>query len=320
MKTVRLVFPFLAISSRVWAQNLPTKEPFAHTYSIVAIDTASRLMGVAVQSHWFGVGNVVAWAKAGLGALATQSFINKSFGIKGLDLIEEGKNAKEALVFLITNDKAPQVRQVGKVDFKGNIANHIKEKCVDFAEDFKGPNYTAQSNMMLHKGVPKAMAEVFGQNCQITFAERLLKALEAAQDTVGEIREKKSTALRIVKTKSSGEPWNDDFVADLRGDDHENPLIELRRLLKVKRAYEHMYDGDLMVEVNAMTAPMNAYERSTQLYLHNFEMRYWTAINLANNSNISKAVTMLQEIYKIDPNWRELSKRLPKVGLLTVSE
>jgi uncharacterized Ntn-hydrolase superfamily protein len=174
--------------------------------------------------------------------------------------------------------------------------------------------------MMLNKTVPEAMSNAFEASEGQSLAERILLALKAAQNEGGDIRGKQSAAIRVVKIESTGEPWNDDYVVDLRVDDHENPIEEIARLLKVQRAYEYMNAGDLYVETGEMENAMKAYNAAMQMFPDNLEMQYWTAITLANNGDIEKADKMLKEVYLKDENWRELTKRLPKVNLLDVSD
>lgn len=301
------------------AQFFKKDNGLAHTFSIVAIDKEAGEMAVAVQSHWFSVGNVVAWAQSGVGVIATQSFVNKSFGIRGLKLIENGNTADETLKTLLSDDEGREVRQVAIIDAAGGISVHTGNKCIDYAGHILGEDFSVQSNMMLNSTVPKAMADAYKSNANLPLAERVLEALKAAQNAGGDIRGKQSAAIRIVKTKKSSEPWNDDYVVDLRVDDHENPIVEIERLLKVQRAYEFMNEGDLMVEINDMEKAMQAYNSAMQMFPENLEMKYWTAITLANNGDSKSASKMLHEIYLQDENWRELTKRLPKVGLLNVN-
>ncbi|WP_304236196.1 DUF1028 domain-containing protein [Jiulongibacter sediminis] len=302
------------------AQFFKKENGLAHTFSIVAIDKQTGEMGVGVQSHWFSVGNVVAWAKSGAGVVATQSFVNKSFGPKGLLMMENGLSAVETLNTLLAADEGREVRQVGMIDIYGNVATHTGANCVDYAGHIIGENYTVQANMMLNKTVPEAMSKAFEASEGQSLAERILLALKAAQNEGGDIRGKQSAAIRVVKIESTGEPWNDDYVVDLRVDDHENPIEEIARLLKVQRAYEYMNAGDLYVETGEMENAMKAYNAAMQMFPDNLEMQYWTAITLANNGDIEKADKMLKEVYLKDENWRELTKRLPKVNLLDVSD
>ena len=302
------------------AQKTQHKEAFAHTFSIVARDPKTGDMAVGVQSHWFSVGTTVSWAEAGVGAIATQSFVNKSFGIRGLTLLKEGKNAQDVLDILLSDDQGKEVRQVGIVDAKGNVAVHTGKNCVDYAGHVKGTQFSVQSNMMLTDKVPAAMAKAFESSANLPLAERVLKAMEAAQAVGGDIRGKQSAALLLVNATDTGKPWDDNHKVDLRVDDHILPLVELARLLKVQRAYEHMNEGDLAVEKNDMKKAMEEYGAAMKMFPNNLEMQYWTAIALANSHEIKKAVTMLKKIYSKDMNWLEMTKRLPKVGLLTVSD
>lgn len=315
------IFLSLVITfSQAKAQFFKKDNGLAHTFSIVARDEKTGEIAVGVQSHWFSVGTSVSWAEAGVGAVATQSFTNKSFGIRGLALLKEGKTAQQALDILLSDDPGKEVRQVGIVDAKGNVANFTGKNCVDFAGDLKGKTYAVQSNMMLTDEVPAAMAKSFESNAQLPLAERVLEALKAAQKVGGDIRGKQSAAILVVKGEATGKPWDENHLVDLRVDDHADPLVEMERLLKTHRAYEHMNNGDLAIENNNMTLAMQEYGTAMKMFPKNLEMQYWTAITLANGGNVQKATLMLQAIYAKEPNWRKMTKRLPKAGLLTVGE
>ncbi|WP_460978619.1 DUF1028 domain-containing protein [Spirosoma knui] len=309
-----LVVPLLAT-----AQRTHNGEPFAHTFSIVARDEKTGDLAVGVQSHWFSVGTTVSWGEAGVGVVATQSFINKSFGLRGLALLKKGRTAQQALDELLRLDEGRDVRQVAIVDAKGNVAVHTGKKCVDFASHRKGRNYSVQANMMLTDNVPGAMATAFEKNTNLPLPERVLSALHAAQAAGGDIRGRQSAVILVVKGKATGSPWDDNHLVDLRVDDADQPLRELDRLLRTHRAYEHMNRGDLAVEKNDMTKAMQEYGAAMKQFPQNLEMQYWTAIALANSKQVPKAASMLNRIYAKDANWRELTRRLPKVGLLTVS-
>lgn len=315
-----LLISFVLFFSQVNAQFFRKDNGLAHTFSIVARDEKTGEIAVGVQSHWFSVGTSVSWAEAGVGAVVTQSFTNKSFGIRGLALLKEGKTAQQALDILLSDDPGKEVRQVGIVDAKGNVANFTGKNCVDFAGDLKGKNYAVQSNMMLTNEVPVAMAKSFEANTRLPLAERVLEALKAAQKVGGDIRGKQSAAILVVKGEATGKPWDENHLVDLRVDDHAEPLAEMERLLKTHRAYEHMNNGDLAIENNNMTLAMQEYGAAMKMFPKNLEMQYWTAITLANGGNVQKASVMLQAIYAKEPNWRKMTKRLPKAGLLTVKE
>lgn len=319
---MKKIFSFLFIFlmyQYLSAQVYKTTSPFAHTFSIVARDTATGEIGVAVQSHWFSVGTSVSWAEAGVGAVATQSFTNKSFGPRGLDLLRSGLSAQQTLDSLLANDEGRDVRQVAIVDKNGNVATHTGKSCIDYAGHIQGNGFSVQSNMMLTNKVPSAMADAFKRSGGKPLAERLLLALEAAQKAGGDIRGKQSAAMIIVPSKSEGKPW-DERTVDLRVDDNAAPLVELRRLYEVQTAYQHMNNGDLAVEKNNMAGAMQEYNDAMKMFPQNLEMQYWTAITLANNKQVDKALPMLKKIFAQDSNWKELTRRLPKVNLLTVSD
>lgn len=319
MKNIYFFFQSLFISTILAAQTYSSETPLAHTFSIVARDSVTGEMGVAVQSHWFSVGTSVSWAEAGVGAVATQSFTNKSFGIRGLNLLRTGLTAQQALDSLLATDEGREVRQVAIVDNKGNVATHTGKNCIDYAGHIQGNGFSVQSNMMLTNKVPAAMASAFENSKGKPLAERMLLALEAAQKAGGDIRGKQSAVILIVPAKSEGKPW-DERTIDLRVDDNPAPIKELHRLYKVQVAYQHMNNGDLAVEKNDMATAMNEYNAAMKMFPENLEMQYWTAITLANNKQVDKAVPLLKKVFAKDSNWKELTRRLPKVNLLTVSQ
>jgi uncharacterized Ntn-hydrolase superfamily protein len=300
------------------AQVFRSDNPLAHTFSIVARDSVTGEMAVAVQSHWFSVGTAVSWAKAGVGAVATQSFVNKSFGIRGLELLKKGLTSQQALDSLLINDEGREVRQVAIIDTKGNVAAHTGKGCIQYATQIQGNQFSVQSNMMLGDQVSNVMAAAFRKSAGKPLGERMLLALEAAQGAGGDIRGQQSAAILIVPAKSEGKPW-DERTVDLRVDDSNEPIKELRRLYTVSVAYEHMNKGDLAVEKNDMIMAMNEYNAAMKMIPGNLEMQYWTAITLANNKQVDKALPLLKKIFIKDKNWKELTRRLPAVKLLTVS-
>ena len=319
MKKILLPVILLSFQAVSFAQFFKKDAPFAHTFSIVARDPKTGEMAVGVQSHWFSVGTAVPWGEAGVGVVATQSFVNKSYGIKGLQLMKDGKTAPEALAALLAQDEGREVRQVAMIDVNGNVNAYTGKNCIDHAGNIVGKNYSVQSNMMLTDKVCKAMSVSFESSEGKPLAERVLLALQAAQAVGGDIRGKQSAAILVVAGKSNGQPWNERLI-DLRVDDNNAPLVELDRLLRLFRAYEHMDKGDLATEKNDMKLAMEEYHAAMQMFPKNLEMQYWTAITLANNKKVGEAAVVLQRIYKQDANWRELTRRLPKVNLLAVSE
>ncbi|AHJ97579.1 DUF1028 domain-containing protein [Hymenobacter swuensis] len=319
MKQLLLALALLSGLTRpVRAQVYSATDPLAHTYSIVARDPQTGDLAVAVQSHWFSVGTSVSWAEAGVGAIATQSFTNKSFGPRGLALLRSGQSAQQTLAELLRTDEGRDVRQVAVVDRNGQVAVHTGIKCIDFAGHRTGPQFSVQANMMLTDQVPAAMAQAYEAAAALPLPERVLAALEAAQAAGGDIRGRQSAALLVVRAQATAEPWTDRLV-DLRVEDAAEPLQELGRLLRLHRAYEHMNAGDLAVERNDVPGAIQEYEAAEKLFPRNLEMQYWHAISLANKQRLLEALKLLRPVFRQEPNWRTLTGRLPKVGLLTVS-
>lgn len=310
-----LIFSFQSVDAQIYNKE----NPFAHTYSIVARDQQTGEMAVAVQSHWFSVGTVVSWGEAGIGVVATQSFVNKSFGIRGLQLLKEGISPQEVLDSLLSTDEAREVRQVAILDKNGRVATHTGDMCINFAGHIKGDNFSVQANMMLSDQVWPKMAQAFEANDNLPLAERVLVAMKAAENVGGDIRGKQSAAILVVNGKAGDEPWNDRLI-DLRVDDHESPIQELERLLKVYRAYEHMNKGDLAVEKNDMALASEEYSTAEKMFPDNLEMKFWHAITLLNNGNMEDGSKMLREVFGKNDNWRKLAARLPASGLLNLNE
>lgn len=289
-----------------------------HTYSIVARDPETGEMGVAVQSHWFSVGTVVTWGEAGVGVVATQAFTNPSFGPKGLELMGRGKGAESALRLMLRDDPGRDARQVAMLDAKGGVAVHTGRKCIPCAGHLSGAQFSVQANMMLNDRVWPEMAERF-ERWKGSLAERLLAALEAGEEAGGDIRGRQSAAMLVVNGRSTGKVWEDRTV-DLRVEDAKEPLEELKRLLKVHRAYQHMNMGDEAMEREDMPLAMKHYAAAEALNPRNLEMRFWHAVTLVNNGRLEEAVPIFRRVFARDPDWRELAIRLSRIGMLKVDE
>ena len=317
MKNLILILTIILISMNPFSQNIYS-DKLAHTYSIVARDSVTGEMGVAVQSHWFSVGSIVSWGEAGVGVVATQSFVNPSFGIKGLELLKSGKSPQEAVDELIAADDGRDVRQLAILDVKGRSASYTGKNCIPEAGSIAKDNYSVQANMMLTDKVWGAMSEAF-ENSAGPLAERMITALEAAQNAGGDIRGQQSACLLIVKGEATGNPWEDKFI-DLRVDDHTEAVKEIKRLLKVYRAYEHMNKGDLAIEKNDMDLAMNEYSTAEEMFPENLEMKFWHAVTLANTGKVNESLPMFTEVFLKDNNWRILFGRLKPSGLLKISD
>lgn len=294
------------------------KEPLAHTYSIVAYDSISGDMGVAVQSHWFSVGSIVLWGEAGVGAIATQSLVNPAFGPQGLALMKTGLEAEATLEALIASDEGRDIRQLAVVDSKGNVKAHTGSKCIEDAGHIEGKGYSVQANMMKNNKVWGAMSKAY-ENSTGSLAERMLVALEAAENAGGDIRGKQSAAILVVRKEATGKPWVDRKV-DLRVEDHATPVKELKRLLKLHQAYNHMNEGDVAMEEGDVEAALDSYGAAEALVPDNLEMKYWHAISLVNAGKVKEALPIFKNIFAKNEDWRTLTSRLIKPGFLTVDE
>ena len=315
------IISFLLFGSICFEINPQTffgDEPLSHTFSIVARDPETGELGVAVQSHWFSVGSIVAWGEAGVGVVATQSFVNPSFGQRGLDLLKKGMTAQEVVDLLISTDDGREFRQLAIVDSKGNSAAYTGSKCIAEAGNITEENYSVQANMMLNNTVWGAMSQTF-KTTKGHLAERLVAALESAQKEGGDIRGKQSACLLVYSGKPTGNIWEDKLI-DLRVEDNPEPIKEIKRLLKVYRAYEYMNNGDLATEKSNMKLAMEEYNAAMQMFPENLEMKYWTAVSLANTGDVEKSLPMFKEIFSADKNWKELTKRLVPVDLLKIDE
>lgn len=313
-----IAFLMIGFISEMRGQSV-YKDQFAHTFSIVARDARTGDMAVGVQSHWFSVGTIVSWGKSGVGVVATQSFVNPAYGPEGIAMMENGKNAAEALDFLVAQDEGRDVRQVAMLDVNGSVSAHTGKKCIVSAGQIIGDNYSVQANMMLNDQVVPAMARAFEEHVDLPLADRVLAVLMAAQEAGGDIRGQQSAAIIVVHGDKVDQPWLDKKV-DLRVDDHREPLMEIKRLLKVHKAYNHLNKGDVAMEKADMALALKEYAAAEAMFPDNLEMKYWKAVTLANNGKLEEAWPIFKEVFEKDENWRTLTKRLPNSGLLTISE
>ena len=325
MRAIAPVVALLVMTSAIVAAQQVRLKPDTtapgrpvHTYSIVARDPATGQLGVAVQSHWFSVGSVVPWAEAGVGAVATQSFVDPSYGKNGLDLMRAGTSAPDALNILLAKDSARDVRQVAMIDARGRVAAHTGMRDIPAAGHITGINFSVQANLMLSDTVWPVMATAF-TSAKGDLADRMMAALDAAQSAGGDIRGRQSAALIVVTGKPTGRPWSD-RVFDLRVDDHPEPLKELRRLLVLQRAYNHMNAGDLAVENKNNEAALREYSAAAALVPDNLEMVYWHAVALVNMGRVDQSLPLFRRVFRADKNWLTLTPRLAKVGLLPANE
>ena len=287
--------------------------PLAHTYSIVARDPKTGEMGVAVQSHYFSVGPVVPWAEAGVGAVATQSLVLVDYGPLGLDLMRKGRTAKQALDSLLKADAHHEGRQVAMVDAKGNVAAFTGPSCIPDAGDVQGAQFSCQANLMSNPKIWPAMKAAY-ESAQGDLAERLMQALEAAEKAGGDIRGRQSAAILVVKGQAGGKPWND-VIVNLRVEDHDHPLVELRRLLRLRRAYNLEDQGDAFTSEKKSAEAAKAYAEAMQLAPDVVELQFWAASTMYQNGRKPEALALFKQVFAKEARWVPLVERLSRVGL-----
>jgi uncharacterized Ntn-hydrolase superfamily protein len=285
-----------------------------NTYSIVARDPETGQLGVGVQSHWFSVGSMVLWAEPGVGAVATQSFVDPSYGPLGLRLMRAGKSASQALQALLAIDEHANVRQVGMVDANGVVANHTGDMSIDEHCDRAGENYTVQANLMWKPTVCDAMAEAF-ESAEGDLAERLMTALIAAQNEGGDMRGRQSAAMLVVNNDRTQPAWGGRLI-DLRVEDDPQPLLEMSRLLTMAKAYNLMNAGDEYMTIGEVDKAIEAYGDAEALVPDSHEMIFWHAATLAAAGRVDEALPLFSKAFEMWPKWRELVTRLPASGLL----
>ena len=303
-----LAFPTLAVVTPARKTS-----PIAHTYSIVARDPRTGELGVAVQSHYFSVGPVVPWAEAGVGAVATQSLVLVDYGPYGLELMRKGYTAKQALDSLLAADAHRDGRQVAMVDARGNVAAFTGTSCIPDAGDVQGEQFSCQANLMANGKVWPAMKAAYG-NAHGDLPERLMQALEAADRAGGDIRGRQSAAMLVVKGAASGKPWND-VVVNLRVEDHAHPLVELRRLLRLRRAYNLEDQGDNFTAEKKGAEAARSYDEAMKLAPDVVELQFWAAVTMYSNDRKPDALKLFNKVFAREARWVPLVERLSRVGL-----
>lgn len=276
------------------------------TYSIVAHDPATGELGVAVQSHWFSVGSVVSWARSGVGAAATQSVAEVAHGPRALDRLQEGLGSTGAIAAVLGEDELAPVRQLGLVDARGEAAAHTGRGCIPIASHVVGDGFACQANIMLTDTVPPSMAEAYRAGSG-DLAERLLGALDAAEQAGGDLRGRQSAALLVVP--STGEPWRTRF--DVRVDDHGDPLHELRRLLRLARAYELAERADTLLAEGEREAARSLYTQAAELAPEADELLFWAGLGVAAQ-DLDAGLSLIREAAAAKPSWLTLLQRLPE--------
>jgi uncharacterized Ntn-hydrolase superfamily protein len=280
------------------------------TYSIVAFDPDSGACGVAVQSHWFSVGGLVTWAEPGVGAVATQAVVEVSYGPTGLELMRAGRSAPEALVERTAADPLAAARQVAMVDARGGVAAHTGSNCMAFAGQVVGHHHSCQANLMRTGAVWGAMSEAYlASSGQL--AGRLLDALDAGEEAGGDLRGKQSAALLVVP--AAGESWR--RAVDLRVEDHDDPLVELRRLVGLNECYVMVREADEESLSGDVRAAADLYVAAWERVPDNNELKFWAALSMFDRDEGERGAALLREAIEFHPGW---SRLLDLVGPDTV--
>ncbi len=284
------------------------------TYSIVARDKKTGQLGVAVQSHYFQVSPAVPWALAGVGAVATQSRVNLSYGPLGLELLQAGYTAEQALKALTAGDPQAEGRQCAIVDAAGNVAAYTGPRCIPAAGHVIGDGFSCQANLMEKDTVWGAMAEAF-TSTDAPLAERMMAALEAAEAEGGDIRGKQSAAMVVVATAGTGRSWNDRII-DLRVEDAAEPLQELRRLLRIKRAYMTAGDADRLEEQGDVPGAIAKLHEALAIAPEMTELRMMTGVTMAAAGDLDGGCKLIAEAARKNPRWVETMHRFAAVDLV----
>jgi uncharacterized Ntn-hydrolase superfamily protein len=275
------------------------------TYSVVAADPRTGAVGVAVQSHWFAVGPIVPWVRTGVGAVATQSVAEPSYGPRLLDLLEEGRSPQDALEAVLAEDAQRDYRQVAVIDARGQVAVHTGRSCIAYAGHARGANHSAQANMMAGPEVWPAMSEAF-ERAAGPLQRRLAAALHAAEDHGGDARGQQSACILVAP--GEGEPWR--TAVDLRVDDHATPLKELDRLLDLRDAYDLATQGDELAAEGRFDDAADRYERAAALAPDNHELLFWAGLAAAQKGDMPRALQRVRRAIELQPGWRDLLERL----------
>jgi uncharacterized Ntn-hydrolase superfamily protein len=289
-------------------------DPLVHTYSIVARDPRTGQIGVAVQSHYFSVGSTVPWAEAGVGAVATQAFANIDYGPQGLALMRQGRNAAQALGILLQQDEEREIRQVALVDAQGNVAVHTGRRCIASAGHATGDHFSVQANMMVNDLVWPSMKRAY-EMTKGDLADRMIDALEAAQEVGGDIRGQQAAALLIVSGDEPRQSWHG-RVFDLRVEDHPRPVEELKRLVSIRKAWLLFDQSNELALAQRYDEAVNLLRKAIELGPDITELKFRGTSILFMAGEVPEALALLRDVFAREPHWAELIPRLAAAGLL----
>jgi len=283
--------------------------PAPVTYSIVARDPMTGRFGVAVQSHYLGVGATVPWLEAGVGAIATQASVNVSFGPMGLEMLRAGQAADAVVAALVAGDEQAHVRQLGVVDRDGRAAAHTGAECIPACGHLVRDGFTVQGNLLERDSCWPAMAAAYERTLAdgAPFVERLLRAMEAAEAEGGDVRGRQSAAIMVVKADLQPAAWRGRLM-DLRIEDHPDPVPELRRIVTMQLAYDLLDEEGDSARDGASAA--ERYELARKLSPDAYELAFWKGVELATAGDVEGGRRELQVAFAADKRWRTTLEHL----------
>ena len=291
------------------------------TYSIVAVDEHTGEIGAAVLSHWFSVGSLVTWAEAGVGAVATQGFIDPGYGPEGLEALRKGASAEKAMRRLLKKDEQSSIRQLAFVDADGGIASHTGNRTMARTCEGEGWGFVVQANgvepgVLDEVGVCAAMEAYFG-HAEGDLATRMIAALEAgaAENDEVDATQRRSAAVIVVGKERRDELWQGRLI-DLRVEDRVNALGELRRLVATNKALNLMRESDAYLAVGELEKAKAVFEEALGLAPDGIEIIFWRAVSLAATGHVDESLPYFEEAFAAAPEWRRTVERLPESILL----
>jgi len=286
----------------------------ASTFSIVAFDPKTKDLGVAVQSRYFSVGPIVPWAEAEVGAIATQSFVNVSYGPKGLQLLKEGLNVDQVIKKLTGEDKEREFRQLGIIDAKGNPAAYTGKKCMEWAGSKIGKNYSAQGNILVSEEVVGNMSRRF-ETAKGELADKLIAALEGGEAAGGDSRGRQSAALLVVR-KNKGRGGYGDKLIDLRVEDHPDPIAELKRFLNLHRVYYLIDEAEELLAKGSTENALSTMRNAVKLNPNSDDAYLDLGMMYVKLEETQKAINAFKKAMEINPKMKTVVRQLPRVGLI----
>ena len=287
------------------------------TYSIVAYDPSNGDLGVTVQSRYFSVGSIVPWVEADVGAVPTQSFVNVSYGPRGLKLLKEGLGVEEVIRELTGEDEGRELRQLGIVDAKGNAAAYTGEKCLKWAGSKTGDCYSAQGNILVSERVVQSMAQTF-ESVEGDLASRLVSALDAGEKAGGDARGRQSAALLVVR-KDAGRGGYGDKLVDLRVEDDPDPVRELKRLMELHRAYYLIDEGESRFAENEPEVAISFIEKALEITPNSDDAYIDLGLMHLKLGQVDEAVRAFKKALVINPKLAVVIKQLPELGIAEMS-